>query len=74
MHIISSPKEINDSKNDSKNIGHVRLTAMIRGGGCVPYTLSRRAAARDNTLSNATGTSSVDLPARAASMDGSSLV
>ncbi|KAI3959897.1 hypothetical protein MKW92_053068, partial [Papaver armeniacum] len=65
---MASPKEINDSKNDSKNIGHVRHTTMIRGGGCVPYTLNRRAAARDfpNTLSNANGTSNVDLPTRVA--------
>ncbi|KAI3845104.1 hypothetical protein MKW92_050668 [Papaver armeniacum] len=68
---MASPKEINDSKNDSKNIGPVRHTTMIHGGGCVPYTLIRRAAARDfpNTLSNATGTSNVDLPTRVAAME-----
>ncbi|KAI3838878.1 hypothetical protein MKX03_002654 [Papaver bracteatum] len=68
---MASPIEINDSKNNSKNIGHVRHTAMIRGDGCVPYILSRRAAARDfpNTLLNATGTSNVDLPARVVAME-----
>ncbi|RZC52273.1 hypothetical protein C5167_020695 [Papaver somniferum] len=68
---MASPKEINDSKNDSKSIGPVRHTTMIRGGACVPYTLIRRAAARDfpNTLSDATGMSNADLPTRAAAME-----
>ncbi|KAI3883440.1 hypothetical protein MKX03_031905 [Papaver bracteatum] len=72
---MASPKEINDSKNDSKNIGPVRHTALIRGGGCVPYTLSHRATARDfpNTLLHATGTSNVDLPTRAVSMETETL-